>query len=641
VHTFAEKQGQIQGSNSTRSFKPVPGRRAEPRLLPGNAGAATHFAHNFSRVPAFSIEPQIQRACACGGECPKCREKHGDDEPLQAKHEGAGNASEAVISPGVHEVLRSSGQPLAPDVRSFMETRFGHDFSRVRIHTDSKAAETAHTMEARAYTLGRDIVFGAAQYAPRTTAGRQLLAHELAHTIQQRSSVALPMQAKLRLSRASDPAEAAADQAADAVMRGDQAPALDRVPGSIVHRQQQRTCSRGAESGDRTTVTCSDGAEYEVRTVILSGLVPNTEVSATGGLDRSTIYFQLRICRGRNEVQIRTGIDVAQPVQRLVENILRGGGVEGVRLEPEVRITWARSRDFEIQAYGGPTVVGGAPRVGGRGGLRGRIGPLTGQLEVGSDPTLTGPGGRPEIHGTGSLETSLGRVREVDCRTEQKTVSYECTSIRHTDPVAPIPADDVQAYVFFDYATDRVIAPTPLLQRGSQVLTETLAALATQGYRAQSIDAHTSPEGPRGPSRRPGGFVGNDTLSVQRRDAALTWLRTNCADCIGTEPSTTAESELYSGVTRSGRELEGDPLTRRAREGFLGHNVEPADPLRRPDHDRLATLPLAQQRAELYPLLRRAVIHLHREGTPGEASRRVPGQTGSCPADVRAAMQRR
>ena len=92
-------------------------------------------------------------------------------------------------APGaVHEVLRSTGQALDPAAREVMEQRFGHDFSGVRVHSDSRAAESAQAVNALAYTVGRDVVFGPGQYAPHSGAGRRLLAHELAHTVQQRGA---------------------------------------------------------------------------------------------------------------------------------------------------------------------------------------------------------------------------------------------------------------------------------------------------------------------------------------------------------------------------------------------------------------------------------------------------------------------
>jgi hypothetical protein len=85
----------------------------------------------------------------------------------------------------VHEVLSSPGEPLVGPSRSFFESRFGHDFSRVRLHNDAKAAESARAVNARAYTVGRNIVFGSGALAPERPDGRELLAHELVHTLQQ------------------------------------------------------------------------------------------------------------------------------------------------------------------------------------------------------------------------------------------------------------------------------------------------------------------------------------------------------------------------------------------------------------------------------------------------------------------------
>jgi hypothetical protein len=85
----------------------------------------------------------------------------------------------------VGEVLRSAGQPLDPKTRTFFESRFGHDFGSVRVHTDAKAVDSAQAVNAFAYTVGSHIVFAPAQYQPETTSGRQLLAHELTHVTQQ------------------------------------------------------------------------------------------------------------------------------------------------------------------------------------------------------------------------------------------------------------------------------------------------------------------------------------------------------------------------------------------------------------------------------------------------------------------------
>ncbi|RZN35500.1 MAG: DUF4157 domain-containing protein [Methanophagales archaeon ANME-1-THS] len=80
---------------------------------------------------------------------------------------------------------KGSGRPLEPEVRRFVEPRFGYDFSKIRIHTDSFAARTAHDLGAEAFTIGRDVFFGTGRYNPSSSEGRRLIAHELTHVVQQ------------------------------------------------------------------------------------------------------------------------------------------------------------------------------------------------------------------------------------------------------------------------------------------------------------------------------------------------------------------------------------------------------------------------------------------------------------------------
>jgi len=198
----------------------VPGAaHASAEGLKGSASssATTGFGHDFSRIPVFSKsqlglqakltvntpgdiyeqeadrvaeqvtsmpEPQLQRTCACGGGCAKCRNEHTPDERMQTKRVPANHSGAISAPPIVHEVLHSPGQPLDTTTQGFMEPRFGHDFSRVRVHTDARAAESAHAVNALAYTVGHNIVFGAERFAPYTSEGKKLLAHELTHVLQ-------------------------------------------------------------------------------------------------------------------------------------------------------------------------------------------------------------------------------------------------------------------------------------------------------------------------------------------------------------------------------------------------------------------------------------------------------------------------
>src|SRR5262249_43753877 len=164
--------------------------RGRPELTPTAPGDS--FEREAERVATAVLrapEPQLQRACSCGGDCPTCSlERHGHDGPRPQASRTRANAPEPSPPSPVYDVLRAPGQPLDAATRAFMEPRFGHDFGRVRIHIDGQAAESAETLQARAYTLGNRIVFGAGQYAPGTAAGRQLIAHELTHVLQQGST---------------------------------------------------------------------------------------------------------------------------------------------------------------------------------------------------------------------------------------------------------------------------------------------------------------------------------------------------------------------------------------------------------------------------------------------------------------------
>jgi hypothetical protein len=104
---------------------------------------------------------------------------------MPAQRESDSSGLYSAVPPVVSNVLSSRGQPFDSNTRQFMEERFGHDFSRVRLHTDGQAAASAQAMHARAYTVGRDVVFGQGQCAPATTEGKHLMAHEMAHVLQQ------------------------------------------------------------------------------------------------------------------------------------------------------------------------------------------------------------------------------------------------------------------------------------------------------------------------------------------------------------------------------------------------------------------------------------------------------------------------
>jgi len=116
--------------------------------------------------------------------CTGCEEK--EKEGVQRKETVGGDASGKTAPSAVSDVLSSGGgQMIDSGTKQFMESRFGQDFSQVRIHTDARAAESASAIQARAYTSGRDVVFGSGEYQSGSEEGRRLLAHELVHVGQQ------------------------------------------------------------------------------------------------------------------------------------------------------------------------------------------------------------------------------------------------------------------------------------------------------------------------------------------------------------------------------------------------------------------------------------------------------------------------
>ena len=150
----------------------------------GHEQGADRLAEHVMATP----ESQLSHACPYGGQCAPCQseqpvqpEQHSGLPPSHVQASGAGRVP---ARPSVHDVVRSPGQPLDPATRAFMEPRFGYDFSQVRIHSDAAAARSARDVNADAYTVGRDVVFGAGQFVPGTKEGRRLIAHELAHVMQ-------------------------------------------------------------------------------------------------------------------------------------------------------------------------------------------------------------------------------------------------------------------------------------------------------------------------------------------------------------------------------------------------------------------------------------------------------------------------
>lgn len=131
---------------------------------------------------AHRVAEQVMRAPASPRQTGRAQEL------LQTQHTESSDLGQTGVPPVVNETLRAPGQPLDPAARDLMESRFGYDFGAVRVHADERAARSAEAVSARAYTVGRDVVFGPGRYEPSSLEGQRLLAHELAHVVQQSAS---------------------------------------------------------------------------------------------------------------------------------------------------------------------------------------------------------------------------------------------------------------------------------------------------------------------------------------------------------------------------------------------------------------------------------------------------------------------
>jgi hypothetical protein len=250
----------------------------------------------------------LQRKCGCGqhtmsGECEGCKKKH---SILQRRADATG--SQPAIPPVVHEVLRSAGQPLDGKTRGFMESRFGHDFSQVRVHTDARAAQSARAVDAQAYTVGRDVVFETSQYAPRTRAGNALLAHELTHVIQQSRTFASRDQ--LSVAPANDRREREADAAANLANQNIERQDLNHrniisaAPATVLQRQGKPGTSFYQDTVGTTT---------SPQPGITEGAVERTEIGDQGKPINHAFTTAIRFDENACKVTIPVKVAYVEP----------------------------------------------------------------------------------------------------------------------------------------------------------------------------------------------------------------------------------------------------------------------------------------------------------------------------------------
>jgi len=214
----------------------------------------------------------LRRKCAACGQhsvagtkCESCSKGR-----LQRRASSDQN-TKSEAPPIAHDVLKSNGRSLDEGTRALFEPRFGRDFSQVRVHTDSKASESAASVNALAYTVGSNIVFGAHKYEPAGDPGRRLLAHELTHVAQHASSKFNSFGNRLEVGAADSAEERIADQTAAAVLGGQRV----QVPAaSSANLRRQPDPSKQPDKSDSGTVTVPGPPEAEHPLLQDYGLLP-------------------------------------------------------------------------------------------------------------------------------------------------------------------------------------------------------------------------------------------------------------------------------------------------------------------------------------------------------------------------------
>jgi hypothetical protein len=316
----------------------------QAKLSISNAGNAyEQEADRVAEQVMHLLEPKIQRVPINGGGSSICpAEQFGNQHKRpQIKRVQSSDLDQSSIPAIVHDVLRSPGQPLEQITRVFMEQRFGHDFSRVRVHADQRAAHSARVLNARAYTVGRDVVFGGGQYQVHSKEGRKLIAHELTHVAQQRPAGAAFIQ---REAVTPDPRVTACMQQTEEILPG-------RV-GLLVHmhREQQLVHIFGSElDAFKQLIRSNREARRFVCEAGVPAMVALSDTRSDAGLDVAAARRALNSHRERYTPQA-------------LERRPQEWRIERTRVAMTETGSWAR---HEVRRSGIPSMTGivGLPAV--------------------------------------------------------------------------------------------------------------------------------------------------------------------------------------------------------------------------------------------------------------------------------------
>jgi hypothetical protein len=308
-----------------RRFGPFPGTPGgaplvktypAPQGSPDTGLRMPAFQSPFRPKPFHVLDQQLELRPLTSSNAPAAEEKK-KEEAASIQRKAAGGMTSTEAPATVHEVLRSSGTPLEGETRRLMESRIGFDFSKVRIHTDARASVSARAMNATAYTVGSDVVFASGEYSPRSSEGQKLLAHELAHTVQQHD-LAVPWVGGLSISRDAA-AEREANHAAEHAETGPRRQSLSSTP---VHALQRKCACGGTpgptgeceECGKKRLQRKEQKPETRIRSDSSVPAIVDEALRSPGQpLDISTLRFvEPRFGHDFSQVRVHTDLRAAQ-----------------------------------------------------------------------------------------------------------------------------------------------------------------------------------------------------------------------------------------------------------------------------------------------------------------------------------------
>jgi len=488
--------------------------------------------------------PEVQR-CSCNGNAggtpyEACNAGSLKPGPVPEGGDRSGEAPDVV-----HEVLGSSGHTLPTSVREEMESRFGgHDFSGVQVHTDSRAVDSARAVSALAYTVGDHVVFGQGQYSPSSTAGQHLLAHELAHVLQQRGGKSFAVQGKFPRQTAQSVVEVAAFD--PAAQNSDPVPASPIKVKALHQDPMLRRAYDKPQKAEESRAASYNKGSYVINVTRLFEPCPckTIDEKRTGifyNSDLNNLAIAYRHCSGGRTIDLyaqmqsnadaflqgsppqatgRFGIDI-----NMVGNVVSGRGIleplatsqdaeKGVGIHAQVIFEGGKWRIYLDTQY----IRDLQRRAGGASldhldiKLGGQFGKISAQI-VSSD--VLSPAQRT-VHGTlcfgdkdicpfievgpdkrviGGLEFRFDqpKVRKEEkcetCLCPPPVRKYEC--VRYGQTEHPVTTDPLRYYFDYDSTAD---SKDKELQGQSQQTLEKIASYLSRGYRIASITGYASPE---------------------------------------------------------------------------------------------------------------------------------------------------